>query len=111
MAWYEDPDPYTYERIGIDRVHDRPVYLVLRDGVRLGIIEPSEVNTDRPIAGTRLRHVGKGHAGFRPAARRDERRWMDFDRRRDAARNIEESRHPWSAAEIDAYIERISARA
>lgn len=62
MAFWNGPDPYTYEKIG-KWPTGRPVYVVSFDGVELGVIVPVRVNTDRKI-GRGLRHVGKGRDGF-----------------------------------------------
>lgn len=96
--WFEDPDPYTYERIGTHYT-GRPVYAVYRDGRLLGVIEPWEINTDTRIAGTRLRRAGRGRAGFVAVVPNRHSfsgnllpgfgRSIEQDRRRDAAYELE----------------------
>jgi hypothetical protein len=72
---------------------------VSRDGEVLGVIVPVRINTDRKIAGTRLRVPGRGRNGF--AAVIPNRHsftgarlggfgtGIEWDRRRDAAKDLE----------------------
>lgn len=85
MAFHDtEPDPYTYERVGVGP-RGGPRYHVFRDGVELGAIDSGTQSTDTQIAGTRMRRPGKGRRAFYVVG---DRYAFPFDRRRDAADDL-----------------------
>lgn len=95
MAWWNGPDPYTYERIGLDRATGRPVYVCSLNGSEIGVIVPVRASTDTKIAGTRMRRPGRGRDEF---MRGDSRVFVSSLTRREIADQFRDA--PMTATEI-----------
>ena len=90
MAMHDsEPDPYTYVLVSQWRKGGARRYDVFRDDRHLGQIESGTRSTDTKVGGHggRLRRRGKGAPAFYEVG---DRHRVPYDRRRDAARALEQ---------------------
>jgi len=84
-----EPDPYTYVLVSERSLGRGRRYDVYLDGALLGQIESGTRSTDTKVGGHggRLRRRGKGAPAFYEVG---DRHRVPYDRRRDAARALEQ---------------------